>query len=164
MLLIIFGLPGSGKSYFGEHLADNLNWEYINSDRVRKEFKMRGKYDPQDKQKVYEYMFEEAEKVIKQKKNIIIDATFSDPGHLKRAKALAQQLGTDYKLIEMKADEATIKARVSKERKYSEAGFEVYQKIKSEYETVNEPHLILDTSNTSVENLIAKAKQYLNYD
>lgn len=164
MLLIIFGLPGTGKSYFAEHLAHDLNWDYINSDRVRNELNMSGRYNPQDKQKIYEYLFDEAEKVIQQKQNIIIDATFSDPEHLKKAKAMAQQYGSGYKLIEMKADEATIKERVGKERKYSEAGFEVYKKIKSEYETINEPHLILDTSNTSVEKLIAKAKQYLNYD
>lgn len=32
--LILFGFPGSGKSYWGERLAAVLDWEFIDTDRL----------------------------------------------------------------------------------------------------------------------------------
>jgi predicted kinase len=35
MTVIVFGLPGSGKSYFATRLAELLNASYISSDQLR---------------------------------------------------------------------------------------------------------------------------------
>jgi len=35
MIIIVFGLPGSGKSYFASKLAERINARYINSDVIR---------------------------------------------------------------------------------------------------------------------------------
>lgn len=36
MIFIVFGLPGSGKSYFASHLAEMKNAQYINFDRLER--------------------------------------------------------------------------------------------------------------------------------
>ena len=164
MLVIIFGLPGTGKSFFGEQLSRQLDWIYINSDRIRQEMDMKGKYQSGDKKKVYEAVFQKAKMFLKKNHNVILDATFSDRKQLAEAKKLAKNIGTELKLIEMKADKQTVEERVRSKRKYSEAGIDVYKKIKCEFDPVNEPHLELDTSNTSLQKLIEMAKQYLFHD
>lgn len=164
MLVIIFGLPGTGKSFFGEKLSKHLDWEYINSDRIRHALNLRGKYEASDKKKVYEAIFQKAKELLGRNKNIILDATFSDHKQLAEAKELAYNMGKEIKLIEMKADEQTIKERISKKRKYSEAGFDIYEKIKNEFDPIKEPHLVLDSSNNSVHKLLEKAKQYLFHE
>jgi len=35
MIIVVTGLPGSGKSYFAQQLAPLMDAEYINSDKVR---------------------------------------------------------------------------------------------------------------------------------
>ena len=42
MVVIVFGLPGSGKSYFASRLAGIISADYINSDRVRREIPIPG--------------------------------------------------------------------------------------------------------------------------
>ena len=53
MIIVIFGLPGTGKSYFGERLAKQLDIVYMNSDRIRQALQLQGKYGPEEKNQVY---------------------------------------------------------------------------------------------------------------
>jgi hypothetical protein len=46
-------------------------------------------------------------------------------------------------------------------RTFSEADFAVYLKIKSQYESLNAPHLDLRSDYLSVNEMVEKAKQYL---
>ena len=52
MIVIVFGLPGSGKSYFASHLASMINADYINSDKVR-----RTMFDTRTYQKRKKWLF-----------------------------------------------------------------------------------------------------------
>ena len=37
MILIIFGLPGTGKSYLSEQMAEKTEAVWLNTDKIRKE-------------------------------------------------------------------------------------------------------------------------------
>ena len=37
--ILIFGLPGSGKTTLAKHLSKSLNAKWLNADQVRKKFK-----------------------------------------------------------------------------------------------------------------------------
>jgi hypothetical protein len=56
----------------------------------------------------------------------------------------------------MTAEEETIRQRVSEDREDSEAGLAVYQKIKEKYEPIPEPHLTLNSTHQSVEEMIER--------
>ena len=53
MVVIVFGLPGSGKSYFASRLAKKLEADYISSDQVRKKLFTRPDYSEEGKKQVY---------------------------------------------------------------------------------------------------------------
>lgn len=53
-LVLVVGLPGTGKSTFSRALAAELGARHLNSDVIRVETGLRGKYTPEDKAKVYE--------------------------------------------------------------------------------------------------------------
>lgn len=52
-LIMITGLPGTGKTTFAQALADKLNIPSLNSDQVRHEMGKRGQYDEASKKEVY---------------------------------------------------------------------------------------------------------------
>ncbi len=160
MIVIVFGLPGSGKSYFASRLAKMINAVYINSDRLRMEMFNDRTYSEQEKAAVYKAMLKKMKEAMNQDKNIILDATF----HKNETRKLFIQ-EADRKdgifFIEVKADENIIRERLKKERPYSEADFEVYKSIRQQYEPMNEPYLTVESTNENVDNMLQKAVDYL---
>jgi predicted kinase len=63
--------------------------------------------------------------------------------------------------IEVQADENIIRQRLKKPRQYSEADFEVYKLIKQQNEPIDEPHLILKSTDDNIDEMLQKASEYL---
>ena len=160
MVVIVFGLPGSGKSYFASRLAKKIDADYINSDRLRKEmFKMRT-YSRQEKESVYQTMLQRMKQDVAQNKNVVLDATF----HKKETrqpfiKAMKAKGGIYF--IEIVAEEKIIRERLKRKRRYSEADFKVYKIISSENEPLPESHLVLESTNSNIKEMLGKAVEYL---
>src|SRR4051812_46202585 len=109
MLIITFGLPGSGKSYFAERLAQKLSATYISSDILRKKISAKPGYSITDRLEVYNKMATEAGHVLKQQQPVVVDATF----YSNQLREQFISLGTSFKvavyLIRIVAGEETIK-------------------------------------------------------
>lgn len=161
MIIIVCGLPGSGKSYFASRLAGENNAEYVNSDRLRKDMFQSRTYSEQEKTAVYNAMLERMNEAISSKRNLVIDATF----HYSkiRQRFITNAAGkADIIFIEVRADENIIKERLKIKREYSEADFEIYQLIRSQWEDLREPHLLLESTNENIDNMLEIAAQYLH--
>ena len=163
MVVIVFGLPGSGKSYFASQLAGMIYAEYINSDRLRKEMLQKRSYSDTEKAFVYNAMLQKAKEIIKQNRNVVLDATFykNETRELFLHEIKAK---TSIFFIEVFADEDIIRERLKKERPDSEADFEVYKKILQQWEPFNTYHLTLESTNNNLDTMLQKAAQFLNND
>ncbi|MFP4094258.1 MAG: AAA family ATPase [Cyclobacteriaceae bacterium] len=161
MIIIVMGLPGSGKSFFASHFAKALQAAYLSSDQIREEMKLRGRYSEEVKMKVYREMMRRATAELANFPILILDASFSKKKYRELARELADKTGEELHFIEMKADEEEIRQRVAQSRKYSEADEDVYQKMKQQYEKLSEEHLTLNSSRYDVQKLIKKAKSHL---
>ena len=158
---MVFGLPGSGKSYFASRLAETLGADYVNSDRVRKEMFPKRTYSEKEKYVVYEAMLQKMEKAIGQAKPLVLDATF----HRNAMRQLFVEKANDQLVfIEVKADDQIIKERLKKSRPFSEADYEVHKAIRREWEPLKRPHLILQSTNDNIDALLKRALQFLAYD
>ena len=130
MVVIVFGLPGSGKSYFASRLAKRIDADYINSDRLRKEmFKMRT-YSRQEKEWVYQAMLQKMKEDVLENKNVVLDATFHKKQTRQPFMKEMKSKGGIY-FIEIVAEERIIRERLKRKRRYSEADFKVYKIISS---------------------------------
>src|SRR5690554_6007565 len=134
MMIIVMGLPGSGKSYFASRLSDKVGATYIGSDALRKEMKAMGKYSAADKNRVYDRMVALAKNGLNEGKTIVLDATFFKKYLLDRFVSLAREHYAPYRIFWIVAAEEVIKERVSKKRGDSEADYEVYLKLAEEFE------------------------------
>jgi len=161
MMIIVMGLPGSGKSFFAQHLAKALNAEYLSSDRVRSTLKMSGKYSLNDKLYVYEWLANLAEGAIDRKANVVVDATF----YLQQTRELfleiARRRNIDIKCILIQASETVIKKRLEQPRKESEADYQVYKKIKKEYENIDIPCLRLTSKSDNIDLMLELAQEFI---
>jgi predicted kinase len=160
MIIIVFGLPGSGKSYFASRLAKMINAGYVSSDKVRKELFKESVYSEQEKRAVYDKMLQQMEQAIQQKNNLVLDATFHRKDTRKMFVEEMKGKGNIF-FIEVQADENIIRERFKKPRPYSEADFEVYKHIRRQNEPLNEPHLILKSTDDNIDEMLRKTSEYL---
>jgi predicted kinase len=161
MIIIVFGLPGSGKSYFANPLAEMMNAEYINSDQVRKEVICQKSYSEEEKLSVYEEMLARMTTAVTQNKNVVLDATFYKHDIRKKFIEGIEQ-DENIWFIEVIADECLIRQRLQTTRTDSDADFEVYIKVKQQWEPFDEPHLVLHSTNNNINRMLHKAAEYLN--
>ena len=161
MVILVYGLPGSGKTFLAKNLAEKINAVHLNSDRIRKEIGKWDKYTKEAKQDVYGTLLKKMQEMVLTGNNVIIDATFYKEKIRNEFLEASDQLGKPCKLIEVRAGEPTIKKRLSKPRVDSQADFEIYQKIRDEFEEVKEKHLTLFSDEITIEEMIKRALTYL---
>ena len=161
MIIIVFGLPGSGKSYFAVSLANMIKVDYINSDQIRHiMFAVRG-YSEREKMSVYNEMLVQMQKAIQQHKNLVLDATFYTNDIRNKFFDAAKNMD-DIIFIEIRAEESLIRERLKRPRKDSEADFEVYKKIRKQWEPVYEDHLVLQSTDNNIAVMLEKTAAYLH--
>jgi predicted kinase len=161
MLLLISGLPGSGKSFFAKAFSAKLGASHINSDQVRKALKKRGMYSDEAKMEVYLEMEQIADRELSLGRRVVVDATFYLKESRDRFRLLAQKHGTDLYMIVVMAKEKLVRERLARPRPDSEADFEVYKKIKSQFEPFEEPHLELESTNENLDEMFHHAEAYI---
>ncbi len=162
MIIIVFGLPGSGKSYFASKLAEKINAKYVNSDLIRQQLYDVRKYSEKEKMSVYDEMFKEMKKAILQNKSIILDATFYKRNIRIKFLETVNKTGKRIIFIEVRAEQKIIIQRLKRKREYSEADYSVYLQIKEVFEPMGGEHLILESTQKNLVEMLDEAIKYLN--
>jgi len=161
MIIMVFGLPGSGKSYFAERLVKVYKAAYLSSDRVRKEISNDPEYSEDQKLRIYESMLSRIENLCKENAFVVLDATFYKKSirqqFIEKADLIYQQLV----FIEVQASEGIIYDRVSRPRDRSDADFEVYKTIKRQFEPLEESHLVLQSTNDNINSMLEDATAHI---
>lgn len=140
-LILGAGLPGIGRSTRLRILAKEIGAKILDSDVLRQKFLKSISYDKKSKLLVYKKMMKIAEKFLKNGYDVILDATFSKEKYRKLARNLAKKLEIPYFLIQFYCSEKIAKERLTKrakEKSVSQANWQVYQKIKKEFEPIKE--------------------------
>jgi predicted kinase len=161
-LIMVMGLPGSGKTYFAKALAAHIGATHYNSDRIRKEATQAVRYTEADKARVYEDLFARVTEALAQGGTVIVDATFSKAAYRQAYVQWTAAHKVPVHLLYMEAAEAVIAERVGKKRPDSDADFAVYQKIKADYEPIAENYQVLRSDEGSTAERIAQALAYMH--
>jgi len=141
-VVVIFGLSGSGKSFLARILSEEMGYEWIRSDVIRKELAGitpeksakagfgKGIYTEEMTRKVYEEIVRRAEELLREGKRIVLDATF-----LRRwqRELVRKKLGEPLFILAT-AGEEEIKKRLSARVDVSDADFGIYLKQKEVFE------------------------------
>jgi predicted kinase len=161
MIILVAGLPGSGKSYFASRLADALGADYFNSDKIRKELLNNRTYSEKEKEMVYDEMLRRMRESARQNKDVVLDATFYKRNIRDK---FTEEISTPERIayIEVTAPESLVRKRLQYQRAFSEADFDVYKAIRKEWEPILENHLLLNSTDDNLHDMMRNALQYLN--
>lgn len=161
MILIVFGLPATGKTYLSKRAAEELHAVHLDTDIIRKKINLQDRYDAHSKQLVYDQMMTEMVHHIQNNQHVILEGTFQKEEHRRQFFLKARELNQEIIFVELRAKEKTIKERMKSNREHSQADFNVYKNIKKSFEYPQEPHLILWTDENDVTKLVQQLKTYL---
>ena len=161
LLVVVLGLPGTGKTTFARALAGRLGAVHLNTDMLRNELGLRGQYDEAAKARIYEELLQRCQAELALGKTVIVDGTFYRQAFRDRLEGLAREREIVLHWIEICANPETVRQRISEVRPYSEADFAVYRKILEVYEPLQIQRLQLFSDNQTGEAMLSRAMKYL---
>ena len=160
MLILVCGLPGTGKTTLAERIAKEHNAIHLNTDIIRRKYLKERTYSEEEKKMIYDKLFSETEESLKESKTVVLDGTF----YKKELRKKATDIAKEYTIIECVLDEEILKKRLGKRAMCnvaSEANYDVYLKVKEQFEPIEEKHLVIDTSLPEEEQM-KKVKEWMN--
>ena len=154
MIIIVCGLPGTGKTFIARKLSKKINAVLLSTDKIRKEIIQKPKYSLWERALVYNVLFLIAKYLLSAGSNCILDGTFNRKSSRDEAIEKLDSEKNEIYIIECICPEDIIFSRLqSRKKDYSDADIFVYLKMKKFYEKVSEKHLTIDTSKSLEKNL-----------
>ncbi|MFQ5434691.1 MAG: AAA family ATPase [Anaerolineae bacterium] len=166
-LLMMVGLPGTGKSSIVESLHKLLPHVVISTDGMRAQLRERPSYTSAEMMLVYEVCYHLIERRLRRGQRIVFDASNYLAARRERVTRLAERNGAPVTVCYVQAAQDIIQQRLqdrnSGKRRatdMSEADWSVYKWMVESQEPVVVPHVVLDTSTTPPDELAIILQKY----
>lgn len=140
MLIIVCGLPGTGKSTLAAALAGRRGAALLSSDVIRKRMFPAPSYSEEEKERVYGEMAEMCRKALREGRDVVADATFYKKSMRERFLGLAGESRTAAFIILCVIDERRARERIGARGRGgpSDADFAVHLRMKREFEPIED--------------------------
>jgi hypothetical protein len=168
-LVLVGGLPGTGKSTVASGVADRLGADLLGTDTVRKELaRMRhsehaysapfeGLYAPSATAEVYRELLGRARIALENGDSVVLDASWLDPGHRAAARDLAARTHSTITelccVVDVRVAEERIRARAAHGADPSDATPEVLAAMAARAEVPWPGAVAVDTEGSRAESI-----------
>ena len=166
-LLMMVGLPASGKSLLVEHLQALLPVLVVSSDQLRRLALAQPGYSHEEVDGIYDLCHAVIGRRLGRGERVVFDATNLLRRRRQALRQVAAQSGAAVAVCHVIASAAAtrrrLQARQSQARRsgdLSDAGWSVYQLLQNQFEPLQLPHLLLDTSSASPAQLARQLRDY----
>jgi hypothetical protein len=150
VLIMMSGLPGSGKSYLGRRLAEELPAVVIESDSVRKVLFSPPTYSADESAMVHHVCQEVMRRLLRQGVRVIFDATNLVEFQREIIYGLARHSGAGLLIVQTMAPEDVVRERLERRKQeqesLSDADWRVYRRMATRQQRIRHSHLCIDTS------------------
>jgi len=150
--IVVSGLPGSGKSYFCNRLAERLPFVILESDALRKTLFPSPGYSPTESHRLFQACHLLIERLLKKGIPLILDATNLSERYRERLYSIAERLDVKLILVRVEAPAEIVLERLKARQEgtnpgdKSDADWEVYQRMKTTAQKIRRNHYAVDTS------------------
>lgn len=166
-LLVMVGLPGTGKSLIVENLVEIIPAAVISTDNVRRYMRQFPTYTAAEMMFVYQVCHQVIEKRLARGQRVIFDGTNHAAARRQQLFEIAKKQKATLAVCQVQASEEVIRQRLlsrksggRREGDMSDAGWSVYKWMVAAQEPIVHDHLILDTTANSADELARKLGNY----
>ena len=168
VFVIVSGLPGTGKSRFSRKLVERLPSVIVESDALRKRLFTSPTYSAQESHRLFNACHRLIEELLGSGIPVILDATNLVEQHRERLYHISQRLGVKLIIVQVEAPRELVLQRLQGRSRgvdpedSSEAGWSVYQRMRTRAERIRRNYFAVDTSRdiTSViDKVVREAKR-----
>jgi aminoglycoside phosphotransferase family enzyme/predicted kinase len=175
-IVAVTGLSGTGKTSVARAIGHELGLRVVSADAVRRalfgdisgaEYDA-GPYTPEANAKTYREMIDAGGRLAAETGGVVLDATFRRREDLDAARAMASEIGADWRIVECRLRPDAVRERLERRATSGEgisaATWATYLRQRDESDpavgAADPKHLVLDTS-ASVERCGATASDWL---
>jgi DegV family protein with EDD domain len=151
-LLVLSGLPASGKSHLAREIARRHPFAVLESDALRKALVKRPRYSHHENARLFAACHALLEDLLSKGIPCLFDATNLKEVHRRPLYEIAGRTGARLLIVEVRAGEDVIgrrldaRLRTENSEDRSEATRDVYESMRREAEPIERHHLVVDAS------------------
>jgi len=168
VFVVVSGLPGTGKSYFSRKLQERLPSVIVESDALRKRLFPSPTYSAQESQRLFNACHHLIEELLSRGIRVVLDATNLVEQHRERLYQISQRLRVKLIIVQVEAPRELVLQRLQGRsgsvdpENNSEAGWSVYQRMRTRAERIRRNYFAVDTSRditSVVDKVVREAKR-----
>jgi hypothetical protein len=151
-LIVLCGLPGTGKSHFCRKLVEGIPLAILESDALRRVLFSTPLYTSQESLRLFEACYHLVETLLKRGIPLVLDATNLVESHRERLYHIAQQVGAKLIMVRIEAPPEVVQQRLENRASginsedNSEADWVVYQRMSRTAQKIRRNYFNVDTS------------------
>lgn len=151
-LIVVSGLPGTGKSYFCRKLAGRIDLVILESDSLRKQLFPAPSYSKEESTQLFRACHGLVEELLRKGISVALDATNLEEHNREQLYHIADQSGARLVIVRMEAPPEVVQQRLERrerredESDHSDADWNVYSKMKPTVEKIGRNHFAVDSS------------------
>ncbi|MFA5374780.1 MAG: ATP-binding protein [Dehalococcoidia bacterium] len=167
-LIVVSGLPGSGKSYFSRRLAERLPLPIIESDAMRQILSPKPSYSPGESERLFRACHALIDDLLRKGISLIFDATNLIERHREQLYRIADSADAKLIIVRLEAPPELVRQRLERrqtepdQNDKSDADWKVYQKMTATAERIRRNHFAVDTSKDiapAIEKIVREARR-----
>jgi len=151
-LIVVSGLPGTGKSHFCRKLAERMDIVILESDSLRRRLFATPSYSKEESTQLFRACHSLVEELLRKGVSVALDATNLEEHNREQLYHIADQSGAGLVVVRMEAPVEVVQQRLERRSRredqsdHSEADWNVYSKMKTTVDKIGRNHFAVDSS------------------
>ncbi len=151
-LVVLCGLPGTGKSHFARELVSRVPMAVLSSDRLRKALVGQPKYTAGESTRLFAACHQLIEELLQEGRKVLFDATNLNEASRQPLYDITSRLHVPLILAHLTAPNGVILQRLTGrangelDSSFSDADWRIYCRLRPMQQPIVRPHYAVDTS------------------
>jgi DegV family protein with EDD domain len=151
-LVVVSGLPGAGKSHLGREISKGYPLAHLESDALRKVLFRHPDHGAEESKRLFVACHALLDSLLARGVSALLDATNLKEMHRRPLYRIAERNGAKLVLVEVQAPAEVARRRLEERSRgenpwdLSDAGPDVYKRMRNDVESIEREHLVVDTS------------------